>query len=205
MGYHRAGFDVVGVDIAPQPRYPFPFRQGDALACLERIRDGVWAWWADRPFDAIHASPPCQAYSVCSDHTPGRHPDLYGPTRDLLESIGIPWCIENVRGAPTRTGVVLCGGMFGMGIRRHRNFETSLMLMVPPHACPRNPWDVTGNAGGHKRTSRRSINKYWDLAHAKELMGMDWPEKVREVTEAVPPAYTEWIGAQLLERLRMVA
>src|SRR4249919_969741 len=123
MGYHRAGFDIVGVDHRPQPNYPFEFRQMDAFAALKPLAPIL------EHFDAIHASPPCQEYSSAGKAnkvTLGTaYVDLYEPTRELLEQTGLPWVIENVTAAPSRSGVVLCGSMFGLPIWRHRTFESS--------------------------------------------------------------------------------
>jgi DNA (cytosine-5)-methyltransferase 1 len=198
MGYSRAGFDVVGVDLVNQPHYPFEFHENDAMSVL---------WWGCvlvgipelqlDSFAAIHASPPCQAYSTATRDR-SRHPDLIGLTRHLLEATGLPWVMENVPNAPMRWGVTLCGGMFGLEIRRHRTFEMSSMVLQPHHECPVQPWEVTGHAGGGNRKSQ-SHRKYRDLAHAKQLMEMPWAQTCREVTEAIPPAYTEWIGASLLQ------
>jgi len=129
VGYDRAGFDVTGVDLAPQPHYPFPFHQGDALEYLAEH-------WQE--FDAIAASPPCQAYSTASQtqRNAGKvYPDLLGPTRDALIGAGLPWVIENVVGAPMRPDFQLCGCMFGLKLRRERWFETSWVgfAMLPPH------------------------------------------------------------------------
>ena len=125
MGYHRAGFDVVGVDLVPQPNYPFEFVQADAMTYP---LDG---------FDAIHASPPCQRYSTMSLR-PEDHPDLYAPTRARLIEAGVPYVIENVIGAPYHHGIILCGSMFEPDrqagwVQRHRNFETSWFMFQP--AC----------------------------------------------------------------------
>ena len=195
MGYHRAGFDVVGVDIRPQPRYPFPFVQADAMTYPV---DG---------FDAIHASPPCQAYSNAT-RDQSKHPDLYEPTvRKLVES-GLPWVVENVIGAPYGAGIVLCGSMFPLPdvvtpegdpvwVQRHRNFETSWYLFQPPHdhaGMPGRPITVTGGGGQGwfaYRHSRHAPRSAWPA-----LLGMEWahPDEVRL---AIPPAYTEWLGAQI--------
>ena len=195
VGYHRAGFDVVGVDIEAQPHYPFEFHQLDALEFLS-IND---AYQMSQNFDAIHASPPCQAYSTATRER-DRHPDLVDPTRRLLQATGLPWVMENVPTAPLTWGITLCGGMFGMQIRRHRFFECSFMVLQLPHDCPSEPWEVTGHAGGHNRQSQ-SHRKYRDTEHAKELMGMPWCATSREVTEAIPPKYAEFIGHQLLRHL----
>lgn len=201
MGYHRAGFDVVGVDIAPQPHYPFEFVQADALEA-----DCLVEFPLDE-FDAIHASPPCQAYSTI---TPARdaHADLYVPIRQLLMTLPVPWVIENVIGAPYRSGVVLCGSMFGLRVRRHRNFESSLVL-YPAGPCRHREQGtvlgVYGDGGGGKSTrpsgggGTKADRNTWG-----ELMGMPWATP-KEIGQAIPPAYTEFIGAQLLAALERVA
>ena len=124
MGYHRAGFDVVGVDIAPQPRYPFEFHQADAMTFP---LDG---------FDAIHASPPCQAYSRLR-HLPWlagkEYPLLLTPTWERLATHGVPWVIENVADAPMPYSIVVCGWTIGLPIYRHRRFGSSFLLLAPPH------------------------------------------------------------------------
>lgn len=152
VGYHRAGFDVTGVDIAPQPRYPFfEVHQQDAMAVLSDVD-------YCRQFDVIHASPPCQLYSVATlrrGRTYNRYPDLVGPVRAALRGIGRPYVIENVPGAPMVDPVTLCGSMFGLGttdaeLRRHRLFESDQLLYAPgPHRCGRRPAvTVAGHAGG---------------------------------------------------------
>ena len=188
MGYHRAGFDeIVGVDIAPQKNYPFEFVQGDALEYVAEHGG---------EFDAIHASPPCQRYSVVSRNDK-EYPDLYGPTRDLLLSSGVPWVIENVIGAPYESGIVLCGSMFNLVVRRHRNFETSwlhLMGLRCDHATQGRPITITGHGGGiPRRHSDKGIYAEWP-----QYMGMPWAIP-KECTQAIPPAYTEYIGRALLE------
>ena len=192
MGYFEAGFDVVGVDLAPQPRYPFEFHQADALT------------FPLEGFAAIHASPPCQAYSVATAD-PSLHPDLYGPTKARLTETSIPWVIENVPGAPYRSGVVLCGSMFDMKIRRHRNFETSFPLLTWPcnHGAQKIVLSVTGTGYGGQFGTRNGT-KPRDLAEAQEVMGVDWM-LLRELSEAIPPAYTRFIGEQLLAHLERAA
>jgi DNA (cytosine-5)-methyltransferase 1 len=194
MDYHRAGFEVVGVDIKPQPHYPFEFHQADALTYPF---DG---------FDAIHASPPCPAYSTLTGKVAqSRHPDLYAPTRARLLASGVPWVIENVIGAPYHHGIVLCGSMFSLGVRRHRNFETRDLILMPflcDHAGPR-PVTVTTYAGAGTTTSRHSLKMPFEAN--RDLMGMPWAQEQREVGLAIPPAYTEWIGRQLIAALERVA
>lgn len=190
MGYYRAGFDVVGVDINPQPHYPFEFYRADALTFP---LDG---------FDAIHASPPCQRYSAGAKATgnQNQHPDFYDPIRQRLLRTNVPFVIENVLGAPYSHGFVLCGSMFGMGIQRHRNFETRDMMLLPfrcDHTGAR-PVTITGDG-------ERIVEGIRDYVHSRhadkslwpELMGMPWAEG-REISEAIPPAYTEWIGGQII-------
>ena len=121
MGYYRAGFEVIGVDLQPQPRYPFEFHQADAMTYP---LDG---------FDAIHASPPCQAYTVAQNatHNRGAHPDLVAPVRGMLLATGRPFVIENVVGAPLVEPITLCGSMFGLHVKRHRLFECNLFFLAP--------------------------------------------------------------------------
>ena len=185
VGYHRAGFDVVGIDIAPQPHYPFEFHQGDAMT------------WPLDGFDAVHASPPCQAYSVATPR-PGDHPDLYAATRERLAVSGVPWVIENVIGAPVGWATVLCGSMFGLRVRRHRTFESSVVLLGPScdHFTQGTPLGVYGHSGGGRYPGHSGTKA---SAHQfADLMGMPWATP-REIVQAIPPAYTEHVGAQLLE------
>lgn len=194
-GYHRAGFDVVGVDIKPQPRYPFGFVQADALEyCAAHGHE----------FDAIHASPPCQAYSVATKvHGPVRvaatHPDLVEPTRELLNKIGKPWVIENVPGSPLFGTLMLCGSMFGLEVRRHRLFEGCVPTMSPTscdHSLPAVP--VYGHTGaGANRGRERARGRSNGVDDWKRAMAIDWMT-VNELAEAIPPAYTEYIGKQLM-------
>lgn len=200
-GYHDAGFDVVGVDIEPQPRYPFEFIQADAL-------DYAFKHWHE--FDAIHASPPCQAYSAMRNMPDAReHPELIEPTRTLLAATGLPYIIENVEGAPLVNPVRFCGSMFGLGaagfqLRRHRLFEFSGPAITTPGECDHQQPTI-GVYGGHVRC--RST-KFWrntaadfpgydKKALANEAMGVDWMT-MNQLSEAIPPAYTEYLGRQLL-------
>jgi len=208
MGYHRAGFDVTGVDIAPQPRYPFEFYQHDALAVLDGGYLGPHNRWE---FDAIHASPPCQAYSAMRTNWNARkdHPDLLPPTRDRLTASGLPWVIENVPGAPMAPLVLMCGSAFGLGIpgyqlRRHRWFETSGFW---PMSLPcQHSGAVIGIYGDHGRDRRRKegFGRYFTLAERKQAMGVDWMAR-SELDQAIPPAYTEHIGRMLLAALEVIA
>lgn len=195
VGYHRAGFDIVGVDIDPQPAYPFEFRQADAFETLHRLLEKPGA------VDAVHASPPCQAYvrsgNVARD---GRHPDLLPPVRDLLEKVGLPWVIENVPGAPMRPDVILCGSMFGLSVRRHRWFECSWAVspLVPPCDHTRPVAGVYGHLHGKAGAAPGMLPGTLEVW--REAMGMSWADAAG-LANAIPPAYTEHIGRQLLEAL----
>lgn len=189
MGYHRAGFEVVGVDINPQPHYPFTFHCGDALGML-RFRDLL-------RFDAIHASPPCQPYSAMSNCRPGladEYEALVGTVREALQATGLPYVIENVPGAPLVDPVELCGHMFGLDLYRHRWFESNVPLAAPQH-----PVHVTpASKAGHWRpgTIISVAGHVAPMAEARRAMGIDWTTR-DELAEAIPPAYTEWVGRQL--------
>jgi len=190
MGYHRAGFEVTGVDKEPQPRFPFAFVQADALKYLREH---------GREYDAIHTSPPCQRFSsTASLHPDNVYPDPVGPTRVELEKIGHPWVIENVPGAPIRKDIVLCGTGFGLRVIRHRWFEVNweAPVLVPP--C--NHWSPTAEWG---RRGRRTGNLHTVCGHDgrigewREAMQIDWMDK-GGLAQAIPPAYTEFIGRALL-------
>ena len=183
-GYHDAGFEVVGVDHVPQPNYPYEFVLADAMT------------YPLEGFDVIHASPPCQRYSVATRDS-AKHPDLYAAIRQRLVGCGTPWIIENVIGAPYESGIVLCGSAFDLPVRRHRNFEASWLLLAPPcrHADQREPILVSGKSGGNSLRHRKGVKAEWP-----QYMGMPWatPE---ECTQAIPPAYTRYIGERALEAL----
>lgn len=217
VGYHRAGFDVVGVDIEDQPHYPFEFHQWDALEVLEgRISPfaqgavpGRVPPLAFSRFDAIHASPPCQAYSQASlsQRNAGKeYPDLLPPTRDLLLTVAppLPWVIENVPGAPMRADFRLCGCHFGLDLRRERWFETSWegFAMMPPHHHPYPVVSVVGH--GTPSWVRKRLGFNPTIEDYRLAMGIDWMNR-DELSEAIPPAYTEWIGAQLVAALETEA
>jgi len=186
-GYAAAGFDVTGVDIRPQRNYPFEFVQGDAIEYLAAHGD---------EFDAVHASPPCQAYSV-STHAMRNagvdYPDLLAATRAGLERAGRPWVIENVPGAPMRPDLRLCGCFFGLRVRRERWFETSWeeFAMTPTHDHSRPALTVTGN-GTPSWTIRRLGYAPSNLEY-RDAMGIDWMTR-RELSQAIPPAYTRYVG-----------
>ena len=200
VGYERAGFDVVGVDIEGHLDYPFTFMRMDALAALMNP-------WLDE-FDVVHASPPCQRYSTITAD-PERHPDLIGPVRDLLQQWGGTYVIENVPGARPELDhpVQLCGSAFGLGVRRHRLFESNAFIHGTDctHRAQGTPVGVYGD---HPETNEplrpngtRRGNKARDLEHAQAAMGIDWMASWKDLTDAIPPAYTEHLGVQLLAHL----
>lgn len=195
MGYHRAGFEVVGVDIKPQPRFPFEFHQADAMT------------YPLGGFDVIHASPPCQAYVGLSTKD-GRHPRLVEPTQGRLRANGLPYVIENTGVAPLRDPGILCGSMFGLHVRRHRKFETNVAMLWPQ--CRHGVREIRGYYGRNygpalvskdaiRRRGRKPLYR-GTVAQAHQDMGIDWMEW-DELREAIPPAYTEWIGRQLMALL----
>lgn len=196
VGYHRAGFDVVGVDNRPQPNYPFRFVQNDALwYCEGRGLDAL-----REDFDAIHASPPCPAYSRASHYhgVQADHPDLVPPTRVLLERIGLPYVIENVEGSPLRRDLVLCGEMFGLRLHRHRVFETNGFFAMQPRHSPHTLKGARHNCHIEDGHARLVAGNYSNHEDATDAMGIDWPISRRELANAIPPAYTEHIGSYLM-------
>jgi hypothetical protein len=198
VGYARAGWEVVGVDIEPRPSYPFEFIQADALEVLSS------SWFVDR-FDAIHASPPCQIHSAPTKGTnkdrPHNHVDLIGPTREFLQRYDIPWVIENVQGAPVRKDITLCGEMFGLGVLMHRYFELGNWTTDKPTHVPHRgrvrgwrhgvyydgPYVAAYGEGGGKATVE-------EIQVAKQI---DWIDDHFELREALPPAYGHWLGTCL--------
>ncbi len=201
-GYYRAGFGVVGVDEKPQPRYPFMFIQGDALDFLRRN-------W--REFDAVHASPPCHEHSTLNavnriEYGTGR---LLAATRDELEESTLPWVIENVPGAPMRDPITLCGSEFDLRttwdpwgevwLRRHRLFESDAPLRRKSACACRGRYTV-GVYGGGAGGSGNRVKGPGHAQASREVMGIDWMNRA-ELDQAIPPAYTEWIGRQLIERV----
>lgn len=206
MGLYRAGFDVTGVDIKPQPRYPFRFHRADALS-----------FSTTEAFDFIWASPPCQGYTALR-HAPGTRgaPRLINFVRFKIGRPGIPWCIENVEAAKfdMRNPITLCGSMFGLGAQdcrtqRHRLFECNFPILPP--ACSHDERPVIGIYGGHARrraasAGGRGTRDVWIGGHkvaAAEALGIDWMT-LGEMSEAIPPAYAEYIGRAALAQI-MVA
>jgi DNA (cytosine-5)-methyltransferase 1 len=205
-GYQQAGFEVVGVDIKPQPRYcGDAFVQMDALEALRiLIADGYiesadGRRWYLTDFCAISASPPCQGYSKTQSIQGNDHPMLIEDTRKLLIASGKPYIIENVKGAPLKDATLLVGSMFRLQTMRPRLFETSFslpfVLAPPPHAK-------------HAEMGRKPkpgeyvhvVGHISDIAYCRDAMGIDWMNG-KELSQAIPPSYTEWIGRHLIEQL----
>lgn len=206
MGYHRAGFDVVGVDIAPQTRYPFEFHQADAIEFVKEH---------GHEFDAIHASPPCQAYSITRHTHDKEHPELVEPTRAALVATGKPYVIENVEGAPLLNPLTLCGSEFDLRatdtdgtplrLERHRLFESNVWLLGNGGCRHDRRVQVAGAYGGGSSDRRHAKEvRRGGYTPAKEvrgaLLGVDWMT-LHGQAQCIPPAYTEHIGRQLIEHL----
>ena len=196
-GFASAGIDVqiVGVDLSPQPNYPYEFVQADAMTFP---LDG---------FDFIHASPPCQAYSVAAQgmrNAGKEYPDLLAPTRGRLEKVGVPWVIENVPGAPMRADYRICGCQVGLELRRVRWFETSWQgfCLMSSHHHPTPVVSVVGRGTPTWVRERLGFNP--TIRHYHEAMGIDWMNR-NELSQAIPPAYTEFIAGQIAPSLTKVA
>lgn len=216
MGYHRAGFDVLGVDKEPQPNYPFAYYQADAL---DFLRDVIHCRGSSNPWAqpwhslaAAHASPPCQASCTLikgnQRATADNHVDLLPQTRELLTELGVPSVIENVQGSKVRRDLTLCGEMFSLGVIRHRYFECSFPVVQPSHVKHRGrvrgwrhgeyfdgPYVAVYGDGGGKGS----------VAEWQTAMGIDWTDVRLEIAEAIPPAYTEFVGRQLIAQLGVAA
>lgn len=200
MGYHQAGFEVTGVDINHQKRYPFEFIQADALELSESFLAG---------FDVIAASPPCQKYSDLAKQTKRDYPDLIKEVRDLLRRTGKPYVIENVDTAPLENPIMLCGAMFeGLRVYRHRKFESNLPLTAPDH--PKHiakvyTYDRRKHHFGRPLTDDMFVQVTGGgnapVPIKREAMGIDWMIN-KELNEAIPPKYCEYLGKQLMEQLK---
>jgi len=204
-GYHLAGLDITGVDLLPQPAYPFRFIQSDAVSYL--LEHG-------HEYDFIHASPPCQAHSdLRNAWNAHEHEDLIPVTREALIQVGRPYMIENVEGAPLKDPVILCGSMFDLGtgeykLIRHRQFESSFPLPQPADLCRADERPAVGVYGGKVRnrraiatgSQRSRVGTTLPLALGREAMGIGWLNGVK-LSQAIPPAYTRWIGETWLASL----
>ncbi len=195
MGYHLAGFEVVGVDNVPQPNYPFEFHLADAMTFP---LDG---------FKVAVASPPCPGYSLATSFHPearGNHPRLVEDVRAKFEVSGLPYVIENVPGSPVVKSIMLCGAMFELRTYRHRYFESNIFLFQPHH-----PKHLVKAAGPGVIAKD---NEFWCVGghfgrkdEAQKAMGIDWMTRQKEIANAIPPAYSHYIGEQLMNALGMEA
>ena len=192
-GYSLAGFDVVGVDIKPQPKYPFKFQQSDAIEFVKKNH---------HLFDVIHASPPCQAFTRAGteQRKAGKvYDDFLSETREVLRDIGKPYIIENVPDAPMENPIVLCGSMFGLKTYRHRLFESNIPLVAPTH-----PKHIAKNTKMGRKPVQgefiQVVGHFSGVPFAQDAMGIDWLGQ-KELAQAIPPAYTQYLGGQLQDHL----
>jgi len=191
VGYHNAGFDIVGMDRDPQPNFPFEFIQGAA----EHLDPSFFFGFA-----AISASPPCQAYTIAQRINRNKHPDLVAITREKLQASGLPWVIENVVRAPLINPAMLCGSMFPhLRTYRHRLFETNFPLVAPPHPEHIAPVRKMGRPP-QEGDFMHVVGNFSGIAQARKAMGIDWMTR-DELREAIPPAYTEFVGQQLMRHI----
>jgi DNA (cytosine-5)-methyltransferase 1 len=186
QGYYDAGFDVIGVDINPQPRYPFQFFQYDAKKFLTDFDLSI--------FSAIHASPPCQKHSATNFFLKKEYPDDIREIRFLIVQTELPYVIENVPLAPLKNTIMLCGTMFGLGVLRHRKFESNVFLTEPLH--PKHH-----KQEGMKGTFEMVAGNSYGIEDGREAMGINWMVK-KELSQAIPPVYTQYIGEQLISHIQ---
>jgi len=192
-GYHLAGFDVVGVDIEHQPRYPFDFHQANALEFIAKY---------GHDFDVIHASPPCQAYSPLNYLHKRDYPDLIESVRELLITTGKLYIIENLPQAPLKNPIMLCGTMFGLLTIRHRAFETNPVLWFPPSPCQH--WGKSTPKGHHSTFANGDFititGHNFLVDEARAVYGTPWMTR-DDLREAIPPVYTKWLGEQIINKM----
>lgn len=195
-GYRRMGFDVVGVDIRPQPNNPHTFHEGDAIEFLREF---------GHEFDLIHASPPCQEHTVYRNCRPGHKPKwpcMIAETREALKDVGVPWVIENVPKAPLIDPIQICGTGLGIRVRRHRLFESS--FPIAPVPCDHGRFTDRIFPGSTNRPNGRTVCNIGEyrvpLDVQKKHMGVDWPIKLGELSLGIPPAYTEHVASEFLKQ-----
>lgn len=200
MGYHRAGFEVVGIDINPQPHYPFDFIQRDALEIIDLVKHGEdWL----KGIDAIHASPPCQLFTVYRNlkkNQNDNHVNLIPQTRRALHATRLPYVIENTPKAPLIDPLTLCGTSFNLEVRRHRIFESD--FYIEPMPCAHDRFTERKYPGSTNRPNGRTVCQIGEwkvpLAIQQKAIGINWMN-MKELSQAIPPAYTEYIGKYLME------
>jgi DNA (cytosine-5)-methyltransferase 1 len=193
-GYVDAGFRVIGVDIDPQPRYPYEFVQGDALEVLDLLGDHV---------DAVHASPPCQGYSNAQRIQGRDHPMLIDAVREKLEVLGKPYVIENVPGAPLKAPIELCGEMFGLRTYRHRLFESNAGLVAPAHR-PHAVRQVKMGRPLREGDFYQAVGNFSNVPYVRADMGVPWMNR-DGIRESIPPAYASFVGMFLLDAIERAA
>lgn len=205
MGYHQAGFEVVGVDIEPQKRYPFEFYQGDAIEFIVKY---------GKDFDVIVGSPPCQDYIPLKAIHGKTYPRLIKDTRRAMQKTGKPYIIENVKGARFELDnpIMLCGTMFGLRVIRHRYFECNPILWWPPVQCKH--IGKIGSSSLRNKNGKRLVNSFENVdilcitghdfivADARIAMSIDWMIG-KELSQAIPPAYTKWLGEKFRKVLNI--
>lgn len=213
VGYHRAGFDVVGVDHKPHRDYPYDLTVADAMDVLAELAET--GAWEGQTFDAVHTSPPCPRYSVATNagHDKSKHPDLVDPCRELLkrwaDRTGGVWVIENVVGAPLDHPTLFCGWAMGLRhIRRHRLIESNAFIMSPGCLCPNGDTvSVFGHSGEDRRKTTLAehgeVRKHIAADVVRELMGVPWMRSRDDVSDCIPPSYTECVGEQLIDQLAL--
>jgi DNA (cytosine-5)-methyltransferase 1 len=215
MGYHRAGFEVVGVDHLAMWEYPFDFHCTDAIGVLEFMvlhagesGPGYLGDWGR--FDAIHASPPCQfgtAYGRRPNHVK-ESPNLIPQVRELLDAVGLPYVIENnwCNRAHLKNPTMLCGSMFGLDVQRHRGFETNWTVDFPP-GCNHSVWTPRFPPATNRKNLRKTVEVgayRIPIPLAQKAMGIDWITDRHLLSQAIPPAYTEFLGGRLRNHLTLV-
>jgi DNA (cytosine-5)-methyltransferase 1 len=189
QGYKRAGFHVTGVDNRAQPHYAGDrFIRADAMT------------FSFEGFDAIHASPPCQAYTKARNLQGNAHPDLVGPMRERLIAAGVPYVIENVIGAPLINPLLLCGMMFGLNVYRHRLFESSVPLPFLLHPMHHKPHVKMGRPV-KEGDIVQVVGHFSNIGYARRAMDIPWMTQ-KELAQAIPPGYTEFVGRELLAHIR---
>lgn len=211
VGYERAGFDVVGIDLEPHSDYPYRLMVANVMELLA-IPEFLVA------FDVVHASPPCPRYSSATPtENRDKHPDLVEPVRNALVQWGGAYIIENVPGAPLLNPVLMCGASLGLAadcrdghrrqLKRHRLFESNLPLMSPGCGCDgRQKIGVYGDGGGGARTQNAQGGGYkGHPEESRQAMGIDWMRNRKDLSDAIPPAYTQYLGEPLIEQIGRTA